>query len=424
MRKFIKTAWVAVGLTVLGSAQAGVFEEGVRAFRSGDYDAAIHAFEGALAQGQKDARIWYNLGSSYYRAGRHEKAAEAFARVPEDSPLWPAARYNLGLIARKTGDERLAKKHFREALAAAGDSGIARLARERLAELKQAERPVWRAYVQAGIGHDDNVNFAPLGIASKRADQFLDLYGSGAWDFAGNRDRGWTANAFFSYTDYFKDRAFDYNDVSLGAEYHWRSGPWRSRLKADLLKSNYGGSAYQTMTSARALFDYRLPSHQKLRADLRYDDIRSDNALYDYLEGSRQRLGLTWYGGSRGGYWNVGYRLELNDRRDLGTTASYSPTRHELRGRYLRYLSGGWEAGAYGSLRHSDYPSADIGDRVDDRLRLTLDLRLRLQKRTRLKFAYEYTDNRSTVDNVTVGTRTYGYSYTRNRLLLSLDHRF
>ncbi len=411
-------------LLVAGTAFADAFDDGVRAFRQGDYAAARKAFEQARREGRNDDRLWYNLGSTLYRLGEYAEAEKAFARIPRGSTLWQAARYNLGLIAEKLGQIEEARGHYREALQAGRGNGVGHLAARQLAALdkRKTARP-WSAFVRLSLGSDDNVNFAPLGIGSSRSEQFFDLYASGRHFLSGDSRHGWALHARADYTDYTGGNSFDYNEVVLGGTHYRPLGGWRTRLGLEVGKSNYGGSAYQTIGSGFGEATLPLDDRKRLRVSLRYDAIQSDNSVYDYLEGSRTRLGAMLYRFSSSDYWRVAYRVELNDRQDL-PSASYSPTRNELRGRYLRYLPDGWELGGRLAWRYSSYPNATIGKRRDNRLRAGLELVKKLRKRTRLRLGYEYTDNRSNIDNVVIGTRTYGYSYTRNIFRISLDHRF
>ncbi len=423
MRYLTGSMFVLV-LLVGGVAVADSFNDGVKAFREGDYAKARKAFEQARREGRDDDRLWYNLGSTLYRLGAYREAGEAFGRIPGNSSLWQAARYNLGLVAEKLGRSAEARRHYREALAAGRENGIGRLAARQLAALgDRSPRRPWDANVQLSLGTDDNVNFAPLGIGSSRSEQFVDLYASGRYFLSGDRRRGWAIDARASLTDYTGGNTYDYNELVLGGEHYRPLGSWRGRFGLEAIKSNYGGAAYQTI--GRVFGEATLPmaDRRRFRVSLRYDGIRSDNAVYDYLQGSRARLGAMLYGFSPADYWRFEYRLELNDREDL-PNASYSPTRNELRARYLRYLRDNWELGGRLAWRYSSYPDAAIGKRQDNRLRLNLELTKRLRKRTRLRLGYEYTDNRSNIDNVVIGGQTYGYSYTRNIFRIALDHRF
>ncbi len=417
---------VLLTLLMLASSMvmADAFDNGIEAFNRGDYEAALKAFEQARREGRNDDRLWYNLGSTLYRLGDYHGAGAAFARIPADSSLWQAARYNLGLVAEKLGRRDEARRHYREARSVDRDNGIGLLAARQLAALDQAQtHRAGSAFLRLSLGNDDNVNFAPLGIGSSRSEQFVDLFASGRYFLSGGYRHGWALDGRATLTDYTGGKTFDYSEAVLGVSHYRPLGDWRSRLGIEVTKSNYGGSAYQTIGSGLAEVTLPLAERKRFRLSLRYDGIQSDNSAYDYLKGSRARLGAMLYRFLPADFWRVEYRLELNHRKDL-SVASYSPTRNELRGRYQRNLSGDWVLDGRLAWRHSSYPQAVIGKRKDDRYRVGLELVRKLRKRTRLRLGYEHTSNRSNIDNVVVGGRTYGYSYTRNIFRISLDHRF
>ncbi len=65
-----------------------------------------------------DAVILDNLGFSYYLAGDLEKAEEMYEKIhsAKNTPSFPEAYYNYGLVALKKGDKEKAKELFEEAL--------------------------------------------------------------------------------------------------------------------------------------------------------------------------------------------------------------------------------------------------------------------------------------------------------------------
>ncbi len=68
------------------------------AFLSGDYGAAISAYQAALGAGADSADLWFNLGNAQYRAGQKGQAALAFERALRRDPGDADARANLELI--------------------------------------------------------------------------------------------------------------------------------------------------------------------------------------------------------------------------------------------------------------------------------------------------------------------------------------
>ena len=79
---------------------ATLFEEGVRAYRAGDYPRAIQAFEAAAAR-QPASGTLQNLGNAEWLRGQSGRAIVAWEQALWLDPLNRAARNNLR-VARKT----------------------------------------------------------------------------------------------------------------------------------------------------------------------------------------------------------------------------------------------------------------------------------------------------------------------------------
>ena len=73
-------------------------EQGVQAFRNGDYEQALQHFGHARELGVDTPGLHYNLGATYYRLGRYSESRgefEQLLRVPRLAPLAPSARRSL-----------------------------------------------------------------------------------------------------------------------------------------------------------------------------------------------------------------------------------------------------------------------------------------------------------------------------------------
>lgn len=91
--------------------------EGIEAFNTGNFEAAIYAFGKAAGIHPDYADMQFKLGLSYLRAGRHEPARRAFEQALEINPRYTEARFYLGVSFL---DQRLYSKalpHFERAVA-------------------------------------------------------------------------------------------------------------------------------------------------------------------------------------------------------------------------------------------------------------------------------------------------------------------
>ena len=79
------------------------FEEGLRAYAEGDYDAARRAYEKLVATGSLDPAVFLNLGHADYRAGRVVPAAINYRRALALDPSNTAARSSLEHVLGELG---------------------------------------------------------------------------------------------------------------------------------------------------------------------------------------------------------------------------------------------------------------------------------------------------------------------------------
>jgi len=95
-------------LLLVTSVAAGPVEElsaeGDRAYRQGDYEAAITAYEKLLAAGYTGGDLLYNLGNACYKAGRLGKARLYYERAAKLLPHDRDLRFNRRFLESRTVD--------------------------------------------------------------------------------------------------------------------------------------------------------------------------------------------------------------------------------------------------------------------------------------------------------------------------------
>jgi hypothetical protein len=408
------------------SAKAdSAFNLGAESFSKKDYSSAIKAFEQAEANGLKTPALYYNLASSYYMAEQYGKAREYFLKVREFDEMQDLADYNLGLVALKQNDKKSAENFFSGVVKKSSDKKLVALAGSNLKDIKPRTKSLpawttkkWSAYLSASLGYDDNVNFAPLGISNEISSSFSELFASGDFLFSGDRKNGWLAEAYFYTIKYYDvdepiTDLYDEYEFGIGIKKNFQINRlWRAFLSLDASKINYAGEDYQTIAKISAEARKSLSSNERLNLRYSFEDIKSDNLLFDYLEGWRQKIRAEYRLYRKSDNSRIYYELELNDRNDLSITAgdfSYSPTRHVIRGRYTRLLSDKWHLTGDLAYRYSDYPTTASQDRQDNRVKVAAYADYRFTRDVKLRAKAEYTDNSSTED-----------IFTYNRLIYTL----
>lgn len=384
---------------VMASAEQD-FKRGLELFRSGDYAAAVAKFESAQKQGIDSVSLHYNLGSSYYKLGDYQKARMHFNQVKKYPAMRDLADYNLGLIAQKTSDPNGARQYFTSVRKLSKDEKLRAMAERQLSSLKDMGKP-WLAYVSARLGYDDNITAAPSGFVQDVSDSFYDLFASVEGVVSGSRKQGWTVDASYFTMDFSDNDDYDDSQLSVGISKRQPVADWDVKTHVSISNRDYADEDFQSIVKLDLQGITPLSRSQRIYLRYMYEDISSDNTLYDYLQGWRQRARFEYRNYQRKYISQLYYELELNDREDLdisGYVASYSPTRHSIRGQYTYNIDARWSLTGDLSYRYSDYPVTISQDRQDDRWRLVADADYRLDKTTKLRTRIEYIDNASTLD--------------------------
>ena len=76
------TIWLICTGTGFGSdALVGLYNRGNELYRAGDFESAVSAYEGVIAQGVIDGQVFYNLGNAYYKNRQLGRAILSFERA-------------------------------------------------------------------------------------------------------------------------------------------------------------------------------------------------------------------------------------------------------------------------------------------------------------------------------------------------------
>ncbi len=291
-------------------------EQGRAAFAAGDYTRALSHFRAALTAGLDSATLHYDLGATLYRLGRYSEARTQFRALRQTPAFAAIARYNLGLIALKQGRERSAREHFAAVRAHAEDARLRRLAARALARLPRKSEAAHGLF-SLGAGYDDNASFAPeadlVGV-SRRGDPFVELLAAARKPLT--RPARLRLEGGVYVRDYRTVNRFDQVSLRAGVARLGTVGAWRSTAGAHGALVYLGGARLESVGSLSAQ-GRRAFGPRRLR--LRYTLSRIEGAdAYAYLTGWRHRLRAELRLPAGSGRLQLGYRLEANDRADLG----------------------------------------------------------------------------------------------------------
>ena len=404
-------------------------EQGVIAFRAGDYQAALRSFLDALGAGLDTPGLHYNLGATYYRLQRYPEAEREFQALAPDPKWAPLAHYNLGLTAQRAGRPQQAMEYYDQAHRTTTDPNLRALAATAFERLRGAPpSPQASAVISLAGGYDSNATLSPdaaTGGVSHQGDRFVEALAAATHLLAGNTERGWVAHGSLVLRKYADLHQFDVavSRAGLSHERYW--GRVQTSVGAYFDTAYIGGDRLEQGTSLDVQASSRLGSGGELRGRYQFGHIAGGSG-FEYLDGRQQRLSAEAGFTLASALVRAGYQLELNHRRDLQQASDFlsaSPTRHALFASVALRNVAGWRTDARGEYRVSRYRDPDLIDagpplgilevtRRDRRYGFGLRAERRLSAPWRLFIDYSYYRNESNLDT---------YDYSRGQLMAGIE---
>lgn len=426
------------------------FAQGNQAFKAGDYDNAIIHFDAAFtrasATGSPSATLTYNRAVTLYRLKRYTEASDAFSLLlvpgdpsPEQQQWADLARYNLGLIARDTGDFINARKWFEQLQKPNTNPRLQTLVETQLASLKpaitassslagrRAAPAKSSVLLSLGLISDDNASGLADELASRLSsaeDTYVNALAYGHYYVDGSRGRGTKAYGLAQVRRYQDFDSFDSQVVGVGINYETTPSRWTFEA---------GGRLLQTHVDGRRLSDqYSLITRAATRAnegvlELTHSSSYVDaSTYYRYIGGWQHQVKAAWHRRLNNITITPALSWETNSRRDrqFGEQFySYSPTITAASIALRWDASAQWRVYSQLERSHADYDGSnrhrDLGgaeknqQRSYQRTQALVGAGYRFADRWQLKGEYIHTDSN---DNFQL------YSFDKNVLSLKLDY--
>ena len=403
---------------------------GSQQYQQGDYAQAKVFYElaltQALAQGKPVHSIYYNLGSVCYQLKLYDQSKDYFTKLINHNKLKAVAYYNLALIENKQSDKKSTIKYLNKSKEATADSQLSSLIDQQLLKLnekksgktKEKTAKDWRAYLYLSHGYDSNIRFAPLEISSNESGSFLQAYGLVDKKIAGKgygkKEPALLVTASVFSSNYYSTDFNDYNIYDIGLRYLLPVNKWRNTIELNIKKSTYGHTDYQRIYGATFKTRRLFSDGNVLRLRYRYEQIDSQEPVYDYLQGYRQKLRLGYQFNWPNDAMDLWYELELNDRENT-VNRNYSPTRNTYRLRYEKKFNATNKVYAELEYRHSDYDPTATQDRLDKRPGYLLAYVNDITRDWQFLARWGYRSNHST-ESI--------FSYDRHVVMLTLRKKF
>lgn len=412
--RYVFTALICIFSSGLHATAATDYELGVASYKAGDNASAVTYFESAMKQGMDSVALKYNLASSYYKVGKYEDAKKYFKLLNKIVEMRDIAEYHLGVIAINEKDRAQARRYFSSVVNSDKDKKLVKLSNKHLDALVE-KKDRWKSRLSFNLGHDDNISSVSEDSVLGTADSFYELSASSNVLIEGRKKHGWLADVAVYGIEYSDIDVNDQYAFALGVERTMQFKGWDTSAHLSISDITYGGDDLQTISKLNFRGRKQITKNEWINMRYRFEDIISDQTIYDYLEGWRQRVSFEYQNLTKNNIGQLQYEFELNNRGELVTSIGaydYSPTRHTVRGIYTHFINKQWWLIGDVSYRFSDFEALESIDRDDDQWRFSLSTDYRFDRTFKLTAKYQYTDNSSTLDQ-------YNYDKTIIRVGLS-----
>ncbi len=420
MRAIIASMLLSLSLlsATLTFADNSYFQAGVAYFKQNRFAEAVQQFNRALDSGDATATVHYNLAVSYYKLGQLEEAQKHFRQAARDKKFYSLSAYSQGLIETRRDRLQTAIRYFEKVekdspLKSRAKRMIRRI-KEEIAHSQKTYSDYIRSNIDLSLGNDSNVNRASDNSPSNVSDSYSSLYASVSLPLGKhNTDIGFGASYY--NINYSTLNTEDYSSIRANMFYKKKLGDWKTRSTLSLSSSDLGSLNLQNTTRLTLQGSKHLSRDSSIKLDYQFDNIRSGDMQYDYLQGSRQRLRATYRTRLDALRIDTRYRLELNNRDDLANQ-SFSPTRHTLRAITSYRINPKLSTALDLAWRNSDYPARGTNaGRTEQRLRVAARLQYRFNRYWSVEGLARQTRNDSSNPL---------YDYSRSDIYMGINFRY
>ena len=342
---------------------------GKQLFQERKYQQAFDYFKRQEAAGRGSNVNTYNMAVCLYRLNRYAESRRLFLKLSSDNRWRPLANYNLGLIARMIGTPGEARHYFTLAANQRTNTKIRTLALRRLDAYpkESTNRGKWIALVRARAGHDTDAARLPpdlLATSSQGADNYMEVLGFAQSWITGKPNDGVKFYALALDRRFNTLHSVDTQVVGGNVSYAHKFYGLQTESGMKLMHTNIHGVSVSDQLQARFALSQDFSGNQLSIVWMPSHYFAS--SAYPQVEGSQQRVELSWRYDTPAATLKAKYRYEVNNRADLtqgATFASYSPTRNGFKGEALWRFSPRIRADAFVTYQHSVY--AGINSMVD-----------------------------------------------------------
>ncbi len=386
------------------------FNTGVKYFKQKNFQSALKYFKQAKTNGMKKSSLLFNLGVTQYKLKQYQQAAINFKRLSKDKNFRQIAFYNLGLVSQARNQKQSAILWYKKSIKTNSNPKITRLAELKLDNLLERNTSQTNSSISVSSGYDSNITNAASSSPSNRSDVYSELF---AYTKA-SLNKNISVKGSLYWLNYSSNSSENFMLINAAIDYAYKLNNWMIIPEAGLYSSTLNSSGFQQTLDLKVSAKHKLTKNTSVLLKYRYSNISSQNAAYNYLQGSRHQLRADYKTKFQKGKLRLRYQLEINDRQNLAS-ANYSPTRHTFRARLQHTLKNKWKLTEELEYRNSLYGVAAGVTRNDNRMRVRFVASKDFAKNWRGGIRFSYTNNNSNITSE---------NYNRNKLLIFADLNF
>jgi len=371
------------------------FKTAVLFFKKKEYKSALNYFKKAQKKGMNKSTLNFNLAVTYYKLKKYSEAKKYFIILIKDKKFNQITFHNLGLIAEKNNNKKIAVQWYKKSIDSNTSSKITQLSNIQLNKLlnrKKTNKKKITAYLSLSFGNDDNITNAASNSPSNKSDTYFKILAfinapvSSKINFKGTLYNN-------SYNTLSTE---NYSFYSAGLDYLIKTINWQFVPELSLTNSSLNNINYQSNVDYKFTVKRRFDINSNLSIRLRYNEINSKNKAYNYLDGDRKQLRIDYNRKIKLGKLRLRYLIEKNNRKNT-LTKNYSPTRQIIRARLKHKITNSWELSEDLSYRTSSYENVATITREDKRLQLRLSASKKINKTWTIGALYSHTNNDSNI---------------------------
>jgi tetratricopeptide (TPR) repeat protein len=412
--------------------------EAAKAYESGAYEEAYHAYDRLFRTDMADVSLSFYLGRSAYETGRFDEAVSAYERVLISQPNNLRARLELGRSYFALKMYAPARGQFERVLQNPLPPTVRANIERYLAHIDQQMRKHFLSgSMMAGLQYDSNVrnqSGSVFDIGAIEDAVMSEEEASASWLLGGgvshlyNPQNGgplrWQSGAQLHLQDYTDVDDAGVNFLSLKSGPQWRLNSWSVSVPLQVDYLHYAGESYLLTPGLSLRAEKMIAAGQMAGVSYRYqqrlnqiDANKNRDAAVHHLMGHYQQM---LKGGA--GAFNLSSGF-IRTRKKSGEAKDVSTDTLSLQGGYLTRISPALNANFSLTVRQVNYPdkppkvSDDLNphDRADLSLSAAASLAYTLREKLFLQGSLSVTQNDSNDDY---------YDYDKQVIGLNLLHTF